>query len=307
MMRTFLRPNSLLALLGIILSFGWVSAVRAVNLPPPPPVPLWTGPAPESLGNRPQDIPTLTCYLPNNGAAIPPPTTAIILCPGGGYFSLLTQIEGTNEALWFQSHGIAAFVLKYRLPSCGYFHPVPLFDAMRAIRLVRSHATDWNIDPAKVGLMGFAAGGHLAGTVETHYDMGNIGAADPVDQLSSRPDFAILVYARFIMTDANQILKMLVGPNFNPATMENLSLEKQVTAQTPPTLLIFADDDRLAAENRVMFAALKKVGVTCDIQEYPKGGHGFGMGAVPDNSPKDWIQKATDWIQKIGMLVQGPF
>jgi acetyl esterase/lipase len=265
-------------------------------------VPLWDGPAPQSQGTTPNDIPTLTVFLPENAGK---PAAAIVICPGGGYAGLAFEHEGTNEGAWFQKKGVAAFVLKYRLPVNGYRHPVPLMDAQRAIRLVRSHAADWKIDPAKIGIMGFSAGGHLASTEETHFDAGNAQAPDPVDKLSCRPDFAVLVYAVISMQDGvtHQGSKLnLLGPNPDPALVKNLSNETQVTTQTPPTVLVHAEDDgAVPIENsRLMFAALQKAGVPSVLQEYPPGGHGFGFGNKPDNSPPGWLDKAYDWLQGHG-------
>jgi len=267
-------------------------------------VPLWDGPAPQSHGTTPNDIPTLTVFLPEKTSH---PTSAVVLCPGGGYSHLAFDIEGTNEAKWFQAKGVAAIVLTYRLPAQGYRHPVPMLDAQRAMRLVRSHAADWNINPAKVGIMGFSAGGHLASTVDTHYDAGNPQAADPVDRQSCRPDFAVLVYAVISMKDgvAHQgSKKNLLGPNPDPALVENLSNETQVTPQTPPTILVAAQDDHaVPIENsRLMYAALQKAGVTSALQEYPHGGHGFGFGKKPDRSPPGWLDKAYDWLKAQGFM-----
>jgi len=262
-------------------------------------VPLWQGSAPQSHGTGPNDIPTLTIFLPNKPSKA---ASAIVICPGGGYAKLSFDHEGVNEAKWFQQRGVAAFVLKYRLPVDGYRHPVPLLDAQRAIRLVRSHAADWNIDPAKVGVMGFSAGGHLASTVDTHFDAGNGYSTDPVEQSSCRPDFTVLVYAVISMKDGIThpgSKQNLLGPNPDPGLVASLSNETQVTPQTPPTLLVFVDDDKtVPPENsRLMYAALQKAGVLSALQEYPHGGHGFGFGAVPDHSPPGWLDKAYAWLK----------
>jgi len=267
-------------------------------------VPLWDGPAPQSHGTGPNDIPTLTFFLPENGSQ---PTSAVVICPGGSYAALAFEYEGVNEAKWLQQRGVAAFVLKYRLPKNGYRHPVPLLDVQRAIRLVRSHAADWKINPAKVGVMGFSAGGHLASTVDTHYDAGDAGASDPVDRQGCRPDFAVLVYPVISMKDGithQGSKKNLLGPNPDPKLVENLSNETQVTPQTPPTLLVFVDDDKtVPPENsRLMYAALQKAGVPSALQEYPHGGHGFGFGKTPDHSPAGWLDKAYDWLKAQGFM-----
>ena len=262
-------------------------------------VPLWNGPAPESHGNDASDIPTLTVFLPENPRQA---TSAIIIFPGGGYEFLAFDHEGINEARWFAARGVAAFVLTYRLPINGYRHPVPLLDAQRAVRFVRSHATEWDIDPARVGIMGFSAGGHLASTLETHFDAGNAEAADPVNQQSCRPSFAVLVYAVISLKDGvthQGSKKNLLGPQPDPVQVDNLSNETMVTTQTPPTLLVHSvDDGPVPIENsRLMLAALQVAGVPCALHEYPTGGHGFGFGNVPDNSPPGWLDQAYAWLQ----------
>jgi acetyl esterase/lipase len=277
----------------------FLGAAAAVAAPLPTPIPLWSGPAPQSHGTAPADIPEITPFLVDDPLS---PTPAIVICPGGAYGFLAIDTEGYNEARWFQAHGVSAFVLKYRLPTAGYRHPVPLLDAQRAIRLVRSRADGWKIDAEKVGIMGFSAGGHLASTLETHFDSGDPGASDPVDQLGCRPDFAVLVYPVISMKDglthpgskAN-----LLGPNPDPALVANLSNETQVTSNTPPTLLIIVDDDTVVPpdNSRLMYAALRKAGVSSELQEYPHGGHGFGYGKNPDPSPPGWIEKMGHWLQ----------
>jgi acetyl esterase/lipase len=275
------------------------SASEAQNV-----VPLWSGPAPQSHGSTPNDIPTLTVFLPANATA---PTSAVVICPGGGYAGLAFDHEGINEAKYFANKGVVGCVLKYRLPVNGYRHPVPMLDVQRAIRLVRSHAVDWKIDPKKVGVMGFSAGGHLAATADTHFDAGTDTASDPVEKLSCRPDFAMLVYAVVSMQPGvtHQGSKdNLLGPNPDPTTVNNLSNELQVTAHTPPTVLVHAvDDGAVPIENsRLMYAALQKAGVPAALQEYPHGGHGFGYGATPDHSPPGWLDKAYDWVKGQGLL-----
>jgi len=259
--------------------------------------PLWQGPVPQSHGSTPNDIPTLTVFLPQNASG---PTSAVVICPGGGYGHLSMQYEGINEAQYFQRHGVAAFVLKYRLPGDGYRHPVPLLDAQRAIRLIRSHAADWKIDPTKVGVMGFSAGGHLASTLETHFDAGDATASDAVDHQSCRPDFAVLVYPVISMKDGlthGGSKANLLGPNPDPALVQSLSNDTQVTAQTPTTILVAAQDDHtVPIENsRLMYAALQKAGVTSALQEYPHGGHGFGFGKPA--SPPGWLDKVYAWLR----------
>jgi len=271
----------------------------------PTPIPLWNGPAPQSLGNEPQDIPSISIYFPNNAKG---PTPTIIICPGGGYNVLMWDYEGANEAQWFQERGIAGIVLKYRLPAKGYRHPVPLLDAQRAIRLVRHKAAEWNIDASQIGIMGFSAGGHLAATVNSHFDAGHKAATDPVDRESCRPDFTILVYPVISMIhpcgDTNT-RNNIAGPEADPALLDHLSAENHVTNRTPPTLLIHAaDDGPVPIENsRLMLAALKQAGVLSMMHEYPTGGHGFGYFLEKEkNKIEGWLDRAHDWLHKHGLI-----
>ncbi len=268
-------------------------------------VPLWKNRAPRSHGETPNDIPSITVFLPKNPGH---PTPAMVICPGGGYEVLAWDHEGVNEAEWFQERGIAAFVLKYRLPVNGYRHPVPLLDAQRTMRLVRSQADEWNLDASQIGLMGFSAGGHLAATLNTHFDAGNPNAEDPVDRLSCRPDFTVLVYPVITMDDkvthagskAN-----LLGPDPDPADVAHLSTETQVTPQTPPTLLVHAQDDGpVPIENsRLMLAALQEAGVLSLIHEYPTGGHGFGyFKDDAKNNVIGWLERAHEWLKSHGCI-----
>ncbi len=160
-------------------------------------MPLWQGRAPGAQGDAPEDIPTLTIYMPPSTAG---PMTAVIVAPGGGYRALSMNKEGRIPANYFNSLGIAAFVLKYRLGP-KYHHPIELGDIQRAIRTVRSRAAEWHIAPDRIGIMGFSAGGHLSATASTHFDRGNASAADPIDRVSSRPDFAILGYPVITLTE----------------------------------------------------------------------------------------------------------
>ena len=236
-----------------------------------------------------------------------PPAPAIVICPGGAYEFLAWDHEGVNEARWFQQRGISAFVLKYRLPKDGYLHPVPLLDAQRAIRLVRHNAEEWNLDASQIGLMGFSAGGHLAATVNTHFDTGQRTAIDPIDRESCRPDFTVLVYPVISTshphTHAGSMANLL-GPDPDPAVVDRLSADKNVTNTTPPTLLVHAQDDGpVPIENsRLMLAALQEAGVLSMIHEYPTGGHGFGYHHDQPNRVEGWLERAHEWLRKSGLL-----
>jgi acetyl esterase/lipase len=215
--------------------------------------------------------------------------------------------EGANEATWFQARGVAAFVLQYRLPGEGYRFPAPLLDAQRAIRLVRSRATEWHIDPAKVGLIGFSAGGHLGSTLETHDDAGHPQAPDPIDRESCRPDFAVLVYPVITMQDSftnKGTKKNLLGPNPDPALVADLSNETQVTPRTPPTFLLASRDDRVVPvkNSEAMYAALQKAGVPSKIELEDHAPHGWGLGKVPDRSPPGWLDRVGAWLKSLGFM-----
>jgi acetyl esterase/lipase len=272
----------------------------------PEDVPLWEHQRdiPYSRGSTAKDIPSLSVFLPEP-AAVPAP--AIIICPGGGYGFRVDDFEGTNVAEWFAERGWAAFVLKYRIPADGYPHPVPLLDAQRAVRLVRSRAAEWNIDPTQIAIMGFSAGGHLASTLVTHFDAGNATSPDPVERQSCRPDYAVLVYP--VITLAPGVTHegskaRLLGPQPDAALVENLSNERQVTPQTPPTVLVHAADDFMVPieNSRLMLAALEKAGVPCALQEYPSGGHGFGFGPNHDKAPPGWLDRVQAWLGTQGYI-----
>jgi acetyl esterase/lipase len=272
-----------------------------VAAPPgePPYTPIYDGAAP--FGDNPQDVPHVLIYLPDNPGK---PTPAVLDCPGGGYGGLAMQHEGENEGVWFKAHGIATFVLAYRMPHGR--HQVPLSDAQRAMRWIRSQAVKFNVNPDKIGVMGFSAGGHLASTLETHFDAGNPNAPDPIDRVSCRPDFAVLVYPVITMKpgETHQGSKdNLLGPNPDPALVANFSNETQVTAQTPPTILFLAvDDNTVPVQNsRDFLAALSAANVPGELHEYSTGNHGFGFGATPDNSPKGWFDVTLyAWLVRMG-------
>ena len=216
-------------------SLNWVAAAE--------PIRLWEGDAPGALGQADHDIPTLTPYLPASDKAS---GTAIVVCPGGGYGGLAAH-EGEGYAKWLADNGVAAFVLKYRLGSKGYRHPVMLGDASRAIRLVRARAGEWKIDPQRIGIMGSSAGGHLASTAVTHFATVQVDAKDAISRQSSRPDFGILCYAVISMEDGvthGGSKKNLLGDQPAPALVELLSNEKQVTKETPPCFVWSTGEDQ---------------------------------------------------------------
>jgi acetyl esterase/lipase len=231
---------------------------------------------------------------------------AVVICPGGGYGVLAYDWEGSDIAHWLNSQGIAAIVLKYRLPGSKSNiipHKSPLMDAQRAMRMVRANATAWNIDPGKIGIMGFSAGGHLASTLSTHYDAGDPSSSDPVEQLSCRPDFSILVYPVISFTGEFQhsgSRRNLVGKDADEALVEYYSNELQVTEDTPPAILIHSDDDEgVPVENSIAYyKALRANKVSSELHIYPYGGHGYSL-AIGQGHLATWPDRVIEWIRYI--------
>jgi acetyl esterase/lipase len=261
------------------------------------PIKLWPNGAPGALGSDPEDIPTLTPFIPKekaNGASV-------IICPGGGYTHLADH-EGRPVAEWLNSIGITAFVLKYRLGP-RYHHPAPLLDAARAVRTVRSHASEWKIDPKRIAVLGFSAGGHLASTIGTHFDSGQANAADVIDRVSSRPDLLILIYPVITMGEFMHVgsKKQLLGENPSSEMVKLLSNDEQVTKETPPTFLVHtANDASVPVENSLKFAeALRKVGVPFELHVYERGRHGFGLGG-DDPVLSTWPARCAAWLHLQG-------
>ncbi len=262
---------------------------------------LWPGGAPLAVGDLAADKPTLRIFLPPEDRAN---GTAVVVLPGGGYSTHAMDHEGRQIAQWLNGMGIAAYVLKYRLGH-RYDHPVPLLDAQRAIRWVRAHAAEHRVDPAKVGIWGFSAGGHLASTAGTHFDAGDPAAPDPIDRQSSRPDFMILGYP--VITFEEEYTHkgsryQLIGENPDPKLVEDLSTYKRVTAETPPTFLFHTDEDTgVPPENSVLFyMALRKAGVPAELHIYEKGHHGVGL-APNDPVLSSWGERLRDWLSVRGL------
>ncbi len=281
---------------------GLFAAILAAQGPQAPvPAPLWAGGAPGALGTADEDIPTLTLYRAPAARAV---ETAVIVCPGGSYLHLSMEKEGSDVAKWWNSLGVTAFVLKYRLGP-KYHHPIEIGDAQRAIRTVRAHAAEYGVRPDRVGIMGFSAGGHLASTAGTHFDAGKPDTADPIDRVSSRPDFMVLGYPVISFTqNAHQGSKRaLLGDTPDAALVENLSNELQVTAQTPPAFLFHTTNDgTVPVENSVMFyMALHKAGVPAEMHIYENGPHGVGL-APTDEALSTWPARLADWIRGRGLL-----
>ena len=278
------------------------ASTQAQPAPPPETILLWPAGAPGAVGNEEVDQPALALY-PAKG---PKPTrAAVVVCPGGGYAHLAIDHEGYQVARWFNSIGVSAFVLRYRL-GMRYHHPSQLQDVQRALRYVRGHSDEWDVDPQRIGVMGFSAGGHLASTAGTHFDPGNPESPDPLERLSSRPDFMILIYPVISLTTEythKGSRVHLLGENPDPALVELLSNEKQVTAETPPTFLIHADDDTVVPpQNSILFyLALKRAGVGAEMHIFRRGGHGFGL-APQDAILGAWPGLLRNWLLDMGLL-----
>lgn len=307
-MTQLLRPLFLAT--ALLVAASVVSAADAATPAPAPALPgdpaatidVWPGQAPGETGKIGEEgfepdkpgskpvkrlgkvsKPTLTVFKPakdkDTGAAV-------VICPGGGYSILAWDLEGLEVAHWLNSVGVTGIVLKYRVPrrEGRPKHEAPLQDAQRALSLARSHAKDWSIDPARIGILGFSAGGHLAATTATNFDKRAYEPVDDADKLSCRPDFAVLVYPAYLVEK------------------EQMSPEVRVTAETPPVFFAHAADDPHSCENSVgMFLALKKAKVPAELHIYAKGGHGFGLRPT-ENPCCTWPARAAEWMKSRGLL-----
>ena len=266
---------------------------------------VWPGEAPGARGSDPvKDVPTLTVYRPAPGTAT---GAAMVICPGGGYGGLAPH-EGRDYALWLNARGVTGFVLKYRLGSADYRHPAMMNDVNRAVRWVRYHAAEWAVNPAQIGVMGSSAGGHLTATALTHYDAGLAAAPDPIDRVSSRPDFGVLCYAVITMGEFTHqgSRQNLLGTTPSPELVKLLSNELQVTADTPPCFVWHtAEDPGVPVMNSLLFAeALARHKVPFDLHVYERGGHGLGLGVkgyTPgtghDGDLHPWTHDLEFWLR----------
>jgi len=282
-------------------------------------IPLWPSGVPNSNGKalteshvRGKDgvvrvkgvsVPTLHIYKPEPSLAN---GTSVIICPGGGYYILAFEHEGTDLAKWFNSFGVTAFVLKYRLPGDGAFEDTkigPLQDAQKALLTVREGAEKWGVDPDRVGILGFSAGGHLASTVLTHY-------ADPViehpEKISFRPDFGVLIYPVVSMNKPfmhKGSRNVLIGKDAPAALAKRFSAEEQVDAGTPTTFLVHSSDDKaVPVQNSVTFyQRLIDHGVPAEMHIFETGGHGYGMGRGTSHT-KSWPESLKKWMDAKGWL-----
>lgn len=287
----------LLACLVIPMAMTPVAAADAGRLP------LWNGAAPVGAPGSTETEAAdafITVHLPE-GTPEGSSTPAVVICPGGGYGGLVTGPEGHGIAAWLNEHGIAGIVLEYRLPAGRSF--VPLSDASRALRTVRANAAAWRIDPRKVGIIGFSAGGHLASTAATHFDTGDAQATDAISKQSSRPDFAILVYPVVTFGDVGHSGSRtnLLGENPTPELLALFSNEKQVTKQTPPTYLAHAVDDSPVpiANSRLFHEACTREGVPSRLLELPSGGHGLDGYKGPNWDA--WQSGVLAWLSSLDL------
>lgn len=265
--------------------------------------PLWPLGAPGAMGNSPKDQPAITVYLPPADLLS---GTAVVICPGGGYNHLATGHEGHDIAQWLTSIGITGVVLEYRTQEGGYSHPIPLQDAQRAIRMVRARARELHLDPSRIGILGFSAGGHLASTAGTHFDAGDPQATDPIDGVSCRPDFMILCYPVISFGEAHThrgSQRNLIGDDAPAALIAGLSNEKQVTSDTPPAFLFHTDEDTsVPPENSVAFyLALRDAGVPAELHIYREGRHGLGL-SHGIRGTEDWSKTCEQWLRGQGWL-----
>jgi acetyl esterase/lipase len=236
------------------------------------------------LGNV--TAPTITVYKPakdkDTGAAI-------VVFPGGGYYILAMDLEGTEVCDWLTSAGVTCVLLKYRVPNSGPYpakSAAALQDAQRAVSLVRARAADWKIDPKRIGVLGFSAGGHLAASLSSNYEKRVYDPIDVADKISCKPDFAVIIYPGYLSQEADNALT----PGLT------------VTANTPPTILIQAEDDPVRVENSVFyFMALKKAKVPAEIHLYPTGGHGYGLRRTT-LTVTSWPDRVEDWMRGLGVL-----
>jgi acetyl esterase/lipase len=240
------------------------------------------------LGNV--SAPTMTYYAPKVASG---PAPAVVVFPGGGYQILAIDLEGTEVCDWLNGAGIACVLLKYRVPNSGPYpkSPAALQDAQRALGLVRQKAAEWKIDPKRLGVLGFSAGGHLAAAISTHFEKRLYDRVDAADDLSCRPDFAVVVYPGYLALSEKD---MATNPEINP------------TAETPPTFIVQAEDDPVNVENATnYFLQLKKAKVPAELHVYAEGGHGYGLRRTKLHVTY-WPGLVEAWLQTIGMSPRIP-
>ncbi len=249
------------------------------------------GPRPDRLGQKKKiirlanvSVPTLSVYKPKN-----PTGAAVVICPGGGYSILAMDLEGTEVAEWLNETGVTAIVVKYRVPrrKSREKHEAPLQDVQRAFGIVRHNAKAWGIDPGRIGILGFSAGGHLSATAMTNYRKRTYKSIDNADKMNCRPDFAILLYPAYLV---------------DHQTKSKLVPEVPVDKHTPPAFLVHAGNDGIPADGSVrMWLAMRRVGVHSELHVFPHGGHGYGLRPT-DDPVTHWPKLAADWMKRMGYL-----
>jgi len=283
----------LATLAAIALGFARVVAGEPIRLS------LWPGEAPLGDGKAEKVNVPVTVHLPDTSKST---GTAMVICPGGGYGGRVVEGEGHGIARWLNANGIAGVVLEYRLPAGNYHRP--LLDAQRAIRLVRARAAEWKLDPERIGIVGFSAGGHLASTAGTHFDSGHQQSSDAVERQSCRPDFMVLVYPVITMGEKTHggSRRNLLGPSPSAELIDLFSNEKQVTGKTPPAFLTHARTDAVVpvVHSQMFYEALKAKGVPAELQEFPKGNHGYN--GYKGEEWDAWQKRSLEWLGERGLL-----
>lgn len=265
---------------------------------------LWPGNAPQSKGQACEDTPTLTIFEPQHGHGN---GSAVVVLPGGAYTHLAANLEGRQMADWFASRGFTAFVLQYRLGSNGYLLPVPLLDARRAVQTVRARAADYHIDPNRIAIIGSSAGGHLAALSATQPVDGTPDAQDPIDRVSSRPNYLVLVYPWIgaISSDTSHLsyCQLFHVMDRCEALRTAYSPDLFVTKDTPPTFWYHTTDDKtVPVEQGIRFyEALAKAGVPVEAHIFAHGNHGSGLGGN-DPSLDQWPSLLENWLRAQGLL-----
>lgn len=277
-----------------LLTLGFFTSIHAAET-----LPLWPNGVPGALGTAEVDNPTLTRYEPATGLAN---GATMLILPGGGYRHLADH-EGRGYAEWLAAHGYTAYVLRYRLGSAGYRHPAMLQDAARALRTLRARARTEGLDPARIGVIGSSAGGHLASTLLTHFTLGSPEATDPIERESSRPDLGVLCYPVITLGEHTHAgsKTQLLGESPTPDQLTLLSNELQVTADTPPCFIWHTTADQaVPVENALLFAsALRRAGVPFELHIYEQGRHGLGLPAAGKGAPP-WDTACLAWFAARG-------
>lgn len=268
---------------------------------------LWPSGAPGAVGTEGCDKPHIDLFLVEGDGL----RAAAVILPGGAYNGLAKSHEGTDIGRWLNEHGMSGAVCHYRHHNQGnggkgYMHPYPMLDAQRAVRMLRANAASWKIDPTRIGVIGFSAGGHLASTLATKYDAGKSSAADPVDRVSSRPDFVVLGYPVIGFNEpythrASQ--GHLIGPHPSESLSKSLSSEKQVSSDTPPTFLFHtSEDEPVPPENSVQFyLSCMRNGVDSELHIFAKGRHGLGL-AIGVPGTERWPDLCIQWLKSRGIV-----